>query len=145
MINVSDDLKALLETITFTDKEGTAQKITVYDEAELIMDRRVKFQTPALVVRAFREYISPVTIGWTEYKEVGEITVSLYLKARASNYDAHSVKAELSEKIDILLRDNKNGSTNTEYFKLTEVVDRDFLEEPGLLRRDFVIEVYKLS
>jgi len=85
----------------------------------------------------------PADIGWNNYAEKAEITVSLYLKQRADTYDAEAVRNELSKAVDDLIKAHKSGIGGTHYAKIVAVDDRDWVESKGTLRRDFTIEVYK--
>lgn len=143
MIDIRDELKTLLSQITYTDSNGVAQSVNVYFETDVDSKNRIKFVTPALIIRGLRERVYPADIGWTIYEEEGEIDVSLYLKLRSTNYDAYSVRDEISTQLESLIKSNKDGIGNADYLILSDVRDRDFLEEKGTLRRDFTISVYR--
>ena len=71
------------------------------------------------------------------------VLLKLYLKLRSTNYDAYSVRDEITAQIESLIKANKAGIGNADYLILSDVRDRDFLEEKGTLRRDFTISVYR--
>ena len=143
MIDIRDELKTLLSQITYTDANSQTQNVNVYFETDVNSNNRVRFTTPALIIRGLTERLNPVDIGWTYYEEEGEIDVSLYLKLRSTNYDAYSVREEITAQIESLIKANKAGIGNADYLILSDVRDRDFLEEKGTLRRDFTISVYR--
>ncbi|MBO8180789.1 MAG: hypothetical protein H0Z19_10005 [Archaeoglobus sp.] len=142
-LDIRDELKTLLSQITYTDAEGQTRNVNVYFETDVTGNNRVRFTTPALIIRGLIERARPVTIGWTYYEEEGEIDVSLYLKMRTDNYDAYSVRKEITSRLEELIKSHKDGIGSADYLLLTDVRDRDFLEEKGTLRRDFTISVYR--
>ncbi len=88
-------LKQLFESLTYTNKYNEAQPVNVYFETDL-ENAKSKFKTPAIVVRGVTSLTSPISIGWNEWRELGELTVSLYTKQRATDYNAESVMEEVN-------------------------------------------------
>ena len=142
--NALQAFKTELEKLTYTDAMGETQKVNVYNETEIIRGKSA-WETPALVIRGISILTSPITVGWNEFNELGEFTVSLYLKQRTTDYNAGSVREEITQQIEALAKSLKNGIGDAEYLKLTNVIERDWVEKPGTLRRDFTFEVYKES
>lgn len=140
--NTITAFKAELEKLTYTDIDGVAKNVNVYRETE-ILDGKASYPTPALIIRGVTMLNTPITIGWGNFSQLGEFTVSLYLKQRASDYSAIAVKEELTTKIIDLAKTLKDGIGDAEYLRLINIIERDWVEKPGILRRDFVFEVYK--
>jgi hypothetical protein len=141
-MSIKDDLVTLLSQITYTDALGNTKQVNVYKEEDVVAGK-VRFKTPALVVRGVRNLTDPIDIGWNIYNELIEIDVSLYTKVRADDYAAAAVKEEITSQFIDLIKANKNGIGGYDYLKLTSITDRDHFEEVGILRRDFSLEMYK--
>ncbi|MGE4413166.1 MAG: hypothetical protein AB7E45_05735 [Candidatus Caldatribacteriota bacterium] len=137
------ELKTMLSGITYTDKLNTVQAVNVYYEEDLTQGK-ARFKTPALIIRGIRQLIDPMDIGWNLYDELYEIDVTLYLKLRSDSYTAGTVREEITNQMISLAKQNKDGLTADDlYLKLVEIIDRNYLEEVGILRRDFSFEIYK--
>ncbi|MBO8173503.1 MAG: hypothetical protein H0Z33_16670 [Bacillaceae bacterium] len=143
MTNYRDALKELLAAVTYTTMRGEQSSANVYLEEE-VTGGKARFKTPALIVRGEREVILPADIGWNYYAETYEIDVTLYLKLRSDMYNAFTVREDITSQITALSRQYKEGFTSEDiYVKLMEVTDRNYVEEVGILRRDFSFEVHK--
>ncbi len=140
--NAISAFKAELQKLTYTDAGGTTRNVNVYDETDLV-NGKAQWKTPALVIRGVTIISSPISIGWNNFNELGEFTVSLYLKQRAGDYVDVSVREEITQQIIELAKSLKTGIGDAEYLKLTGIIERDWVEKPGILRRDFTFEVYK--
>ena len=143
MTNYREQLRDLFSSIEYTDRYNTKQRINVYYEEE-ITEGKARFKTPAVIIRGIRVLITPLDIGWNLYTELYDIDVTLYLKQRSSNYTAGTVREEISNTIKDLVKQNKGGFIIGDlYLKLVDIRDRDYLEEVGILRRDYSLELYK--
>ena len=136
-------LKELFQNITYTDKYNSQKNINIYYEED-VTEGKARFKTPALIIRGLRQVIDPADIGWNIYTELYDIDVSLYLKLRSDNYTAGTAREEITNQIIELAKQSKEGFIQDDlYLKLTEIRDRNYLEEVGILRRDFSFEIYK--
>ena len=136
-------LKELLQNITYTNKYNSQENVNIYYEED-VTEGKARFKTPALIIRGLRQLIDPADIGWNIYTELYDIDVSLYLKLRSDNYTAGTVREEITNQIIELAKQSKEGFIQDDlYLKLTEIRDRNYLEEVGILRRDFSFEIYK--
>ncbi|MBO8180266.1 MAG: hypothetical protein H0Z19_07280 [Archaeoglobus sp.] len=136
-------LKELLQDIVYTNKYNSQENINIYYEED-VTEGRARFKTPALIIRGLRQAIDPADIGWNIYINLYEIDVSLYLKLRSDNYSAEEVREEVTNQIIKLAEQNKDGLTSNDiYLRLAEIRDRNYLEEVGILRRDFSFKIYK--
>ena len=143
MTDYRAELKELLQDITYTNKYGSHETVNIYYEED-VTEGKARFKTPALIIRGLRQVIDPADIGWNIYTELYDIDVSLYLKLRSDNYSAEAVREEITNQIIELAKQNKEGPTNEDiYLKLAEIRDRNYLEEVGVLRRDFSFEIVK--
>ena len=143
MTDYRAELKELLQNITYTNKYGSHEAVNIYYEED-VTEGKARFKTPALIIRGLRQIIDPVDIGWNIYTELYDIDVSLYLKLRSDNYSAEAVREEITNQIIELAKQNKEGPTDEDiYLKLAEIRDRNYLEEVGILRRDFSFEIVK--
>jgi len=143
MTDYRAELKELLQDIIYTNKYNSQKNINIYYEED-VMEGKARFKTPALIIRGLRQIIDPVDIGWNLYAELYEIDVSLYLKQRSDNYSAEEVREEITNQIIEKVKQNKEGLTSNDiYLKLAEIRDRNYLEEVGILRRDFSFKIYK--
>jgi len=145
MINARSALKTLLSTVKWTDKNGEAQSVNVYLESDLDANRRARYKTPALLIRGASTFPQPLNVGWDEWADTTEVVVSLYLKHRAGDYDVESTLDNITNQIETLARQNKDGIGGADYLKLISVDDRGILEENGTVRRDFTFEFYSTS
>ena len=143
MTNYRAELKELLQDIIYTNKYNSQKNINIYYEED-VTEGKARFKTPALIIRGLRQLINPADIGWNLYAELYEIDVSLYLKQRSDNYSAEEVREEITNQIIEKVKQNKEGLTSDDiYLKLAEIRDRNYLEEVGILRRDFSFKIYK--
>jgi len=144
VIDVRATLKEELAKLTYTDANGVERNVNVILEEEL-NDGKARWPTPLIVVRGMSMRVAPADIGWNEYKETADITLSLYVKQRATDYVPELVRGELSRKIEAWVQENKEGINGTTYLKLVSVDDRSWVEAVGTLRRDFTLEVYNAT
>jgi len=143
MTDYRAELKELLQNITYTDRYNSQENVNVYYEED-VTEGKARFKTPALIIRGLRLLIDPADIGWNIYTELYDIDVSLYLKLRSDNYTAGVVREEITNQIIELAKQSKEGLTSDDiYLKLAEIRDRNYLEEVGILRRDFSFKIYK--
>ena len=140
MLDFREDLKKLLEGITYTNELNESKVINVYFETDRDEKGRIIFKTPALIIRGISGTITPASIGWNIYTSGSAVDVSLYLKVRSSDYDALTVRKEISDQLDALIKANASSYAGLDYLKVSSVNDRDYIEEKGTLRRDFRIE-----
>lgn len=145
MIDARNALKDMLSAVTWTDKNGEVQNVNIYMEEDLDVSRKARYVTPALLIRGQSTFPQPANVGWDEWVDTTEVTVSLYLKLRGGQYDANTVLESITNQIEALSRDNKEGIGGADYLKLTSVDDRGGFEEVGNLRRDFTFELYGAS
>ncbi len=141
MIALRTALYDLLRGVTYVNTNGETVPINVFFETETPTGK-ARWPTPAIIIRGVRALTRPADIGWDNYVQTLELDLSLYMKQRSQTYDAEAVRTSVTEQVETLIRGNKTGIGGAQSLKLVSVMDRDWVEEVGILRRDFTLEAY---